>query len=142
MGQHVPPTVTYTGNAGTYTILDTVSITCGASDSLSGVASSTCKAIAGPAYTFNVGANSYAATATDKAGNVGSGSTTFTVTVDAASLAKLVNQFVANPGQANSLTTKIAKGNIQPFINEVNAQTGKALTSEQAAILIKLATGL
>ncbi len=137
-----PPTITYTGNAGTYTILDTVAISCKAADNLSGIATTTCKDIAAPAYTFNVGANSFSATATDKAGNVGSGSTSFAVTVDAASLSTLVNQFVANKGIANSLTKKIAKGNIQPFINEVNAQTGKAITADKAAILIKLANAL
>src|SRR3989304_5625351 len=44
-----PPTVTYSGNAGTYTVDQTVNITCSASDSLSGVASTTCANISGPA---------------------------------------------------------------------------------------------
>lgn len=136
------PTVTYSTHPASYTIDQTVSITCIPADGLSRIASSTCANISGPASTFDPGANTFSASATDNAGNVGSGSTSFTVTVDAASLAKMVNQFVANKGIAHSLATKIMKGNVAPFINEVNAQTGKALTSEQAAILIKWANAL
>lgn len=78
------PTVTYTGNAGTYTTSQTIAITCTASDALSGVASTTCANISGPASSFGVGVHNYSATATDKAGNTGSGSTSFTVTAPAA----------------------------------------------------------
>lgn len=74
------PTVTYTGNAGSYTADQTVSITCTAADNLSGVASSTCANISGPASSFAVGTNTYSAKATDTAGNVGNTtSTSFTV---------------------------------------------------------------
>ena len=37
-----PPVVTYTGNLGTYTVDQTVDITCTATDNLSGVESTTC----------------------------------------------------------------------------------------------------
>jgi CSLREA domain-containing protein len=73
------PTVTYTGNAGIYTVGQTVNITCSAADNLSGVDSSTCADISGPASSFGLGSHTISATATDLAGNVGSGSTTFTV---------------------------------------------------------------
>jgi hypothetical protein len=73
------PTVTYTGNLGTYNLDQTVSITCAAADTLSDIASTTCQNITGPAYNFPVGPNTFSASATDIAGNVGTGSTTFTV---------------------------------------------------------------
>ena len=148
------PMVTYTGNAGTYTADQTVSITCGASDNLSGVASSTCKNIAGPAYTFNVGANSFSATATDNAGNVSATATaTFTVTVNATSIDAVIARLVSDPtvaaslqDQANAIASapnaNAKDGKLNAFVNHVNAQTGKAITTENAAILIKLATGL
>jgi hypothetical protein len=149
------PTVIYSGNAGTYTVDQTVSISCTAADqpNLSGIASTTCRDINGPAYAFNVGINSFSATATDKAGNVGNGSTSFTVQVTAAGIDTLIRQFVTNPGQANSLIQKIdgiasapnahAKdGKLGAFKNEVAAQTGKALTADQAAILTRLAGAL
>jgi len=148
------PMVTYTGNAGTYTADQTVSITCGASDNLSGVASSTCKNIAGPAYTFNVGANSFSATATDNAGNVSATATaTFTVTVNATSIDAVIARLVSDPtvaaslqDQANAIASapnaNAKDGKLNAFVNHVNAQTGKAITTENAAILITLATGL
>jgi FecR protein len=79
-----PPAVTYTGNAGTYTTNQTIAITCTASDALSGIASTTCANIDGLASSFGVGTHTYSATATDKAGNTGSGSTMFTVTAPVA----------------------------------------------------------
>ena len=79
------PLVTYTGG-GTYTVDQTVKITCVATDALSGIASSTCGPnVTGPAYSFALGKTySYSATATDKAGNLGSGSTSFKVTAGTA----------------------------------------------------------
>jgi hypothetical protein len=143
------PTVTYSGNAGTYTIDQSVAITCAANDSLSGLASNTCANINGPAYTFTLGTNSFSASATDLAGNTGSGSTSFTVVVTYESLRSLTRQFVGQRGILNSLEAKLnaaeaaaARGNanakqgaITAYINEVQAQSGKALTADQAAIL-------
>jgi hypothetical protein len=150
------PTVTYTGNTGTYNILATVNIACSAADNLSGVASSTCQDISGAAYTFAVGANAFSATATDVAGNTGSGSTSFTLVVTFADLRTLTAQFSSNPGVANGLSAKLdaaeasaARGNrtaqdnqIAAYQNDVRAQTGKALTSTQAATLIRLSNAL
>jgi hypothetical protein len=73
------PTVTYAGNAGVYTPDQTVNITCSATDNRSGVGSTTCADISGLASSFGPGTHTFSATATDLAGNVGSGSTTFTV---------------------------------------------------------------
>jgi len=77
-----PPVVTYGGNLGTYTPDQTVNITCSATDDLSGVDSTTCADITGPAASFAPGLNTFSATATDKAGNTGTGSTSFTVEVN------------------------------------------------------------
>jgi hypothetical protein len=150
------PTVTYTGNAGTYTVADSVSIACTAADNLSGVASSTCANIMGPAWSFGLGAHPYTANAVDKAGNVGAGSASFTVTVDADSLCALVAQLSTKPGVAQSLCAKLSaasaagargqsktKSNVVgAFNNEVDAQTGKALTTANASLLKSLAGSL
>jgi hypothetical protein len=149
------PTVTYTHNAGTYTVDQQVNIACTAADDLSGVAASTCADVTGPAYAFSLGANSFSASATDNADNEGSGSTSFTVAVNAGSLCSLTRQFA--PGDlGNSLCAKLgvigktqAKGKdqtagnqIEAFVSEVEAQSGKALTPEQADILARLARSL
>jgi hypothetical protein len=150
------PAVTYQGNAGTYTVDQQVKITCSATDALSGVAASTCQTVAGPAYTYALGDNSFSASATDKAGNEGSGSTAFTVAVSYDSLCKLTRQFVKQDGLAKSFCAKLdaAKasaargddnskaGQIDAFVNQLQAQSGKVLTAEQAAILTQLAQAL
>jgi hypothetical protein len=119
-----PPTITYTGNAGTYTVDQTVSITCAAADPHnangtlgSGLASTTCTNVNAPAYTFSLGPHTLVATATDIAGNLGIGSTTFTVQVTSSSLC--------------SLTARFIKGS-------PNAQTSPALAQAQADRLCKL----
>jgi hypothetical protein len=149
------PTVTYTGG-GTYSVDQTVSIACSASDSLSGIASSTCADVSGGAWSFGLGTHSVSATATDVAGNSGSGSTTFTVTVDATSLCGLARQWAKNAGIANSLCvklqaaaaaaargqTKTKQNNIDAFDNEVSAQSGKGFTAAQAKLLVQFAATL
>jgi hypothetical protein len=150
------PTVTYSGNAGTYSIDQQVAISCTAEDSLSGVASSTCATVSGPAYGFALGVNTYSATATDNAGNATTNTVSFAVSVSNVSLCSLTQQFVGNKGIANSLCVKLenaakqaAAGETQPannmlkaFIDEVEAQTGKALTVDKAAVLTRLAEAL
>lgn len=149
VGDTIAPVVSYTGNLGTYGVTSSVSIHCAATDSGSGVASTTCADIVGPAWQFAVGVNTFSATATDAAGNVGSASTSFTVAVTFADLEALVSQFSNNAGVANGLNAKLdaaahaananaRAGQLGAFQNQVNAQTGKALTSEQAAILLRL----
>ena len=96
-----PPVITFTGNAGTYTVDQTVSITCSVSDALSGVRSDTCPGASGAAYTFPLGLNTLSATATDFAGNVSNLSTNFTVIVTFSSLANLTQQFVSQHGIAS-----------------------------------------
>lgn len=144
------PTVTYANNAGTYNLTDNVAITCSAADAMSGVASTACANVSGMAYTFGAGSHTYSATATDKAGNVASGSTSFTVVVTYDGLCPLVQHLVSHAGIANSLCAKLrnaeaaaargqlgAKTNIlNAFRNEVSAQSGKAIAAPHAAALV------
>ncbi len=150
------PTITYTGNAGTYTIDQTVTITCSAIDNLSGIASTDCQNINAPAYTFATGVNTISSSATDNAGNIGTGSVTFTVGTTPDSLIALTQQFETNRGILHQLRAslegvKLAEqlGNqhmktalINTYIMEVNLQRGRTLTDLQADTLIALANAL
>jgi hypothetical protein len=147
------PTVAFAGNAIAYTVDQTIAISCSTSDAMSGVATSNCATANGAAYTFDLGAHTLTASATDYAGNDASASTTFTVSVTYGSLCALTRQFVAQAGIANSMCVKLdnayrsefrgsagaAQNQVQAFINEVRAQSGKALTAAQAGILTTLA---
>jgi sugar lactone lactonase YvrE len=151
-----PPTVTFAGNAGTYTVDQTVNITCSAADSLSGIASTTCKDANGPAYSFSAGANTLTASATDKAGNTGTGSAVFTVQVTFDGLCALTKQFDTGENDGHSLCVKLLVASLLrefgfrsasnrvlgAYIHEVNAQSGKTLTDAQAATLVQLASAL
>lgn len=150
------PTVTYTGNAGAYTVDQQVHITCSTDDNLSGVASDTCADVTGHAYSFPLGPNTFSATAVDNAGNDGYGETTFTVSVDPDSLCSLTGQFIDQKGVVKALcaildAAKAAEergdqearaGQVQAYINAVAAQRDKLLTSEQTEVLIELAQAL
>ncbi|HWT45077.1 MAG TPA: hypothetical protein VN085_03885, partial [Vicinamibacterales bacterium] len=94
------PTITFTGNAGTYTVDQHISITCAASDATSGLANSTCEDVSADAYTLALGTNTISATASDVAGNVARATTSFDVQVTFASLAALTDQWVSNAGVA------------------------------------------
>jgi predicted extracellular nuclease len=149
------PTITFTG-AATYTVSQTVNITCAAADTLSGLSTAVCPGASGAAFTFGLGSHTLSASATDAAGNASTATFTFTVTDDTASVCTLVQQFVSNSGVATSLCAKLdaaaaarARGSvnghdnqIQAFINEVNAQRGKSISDANANTLISLAGGL
>jgi len=95
-------------------------------------------------------------TATDLSGNTAAATQTVTLTPTATSVCATVRSFVSNAGIANSLCVKLdaaaaarARGNVsahdnqlQAFINDVNAQRGKALTDANANTLIALTGGL
>ena len=114
-------------------------ITCTANDALSGVASSTCQNISGPAYSSGLGLHTYSATAK---GNTGSPvATSITVTLTPSSLQSLINRFCTDPSVAASLDQDVVNiahapnanamaGVLQGFTNLVQAQTGKSLTSD------------
>ena len=148
------PTVSFSGNQASYQVDQVVTIHCSASDNLSGVASSTCADISGPAYTFALGSNQFSATATDYAGNVGNNSVSFTVGVTPESLCALTKQFIGNSRTANPLcvmANNIQKAQsmhndqmkaslIHAYIVLVNAQPG--LTNQERATLVQLAQNL
>ena len=136
------PVVGYAGNAGAYTVDQSVGIGCHASDATSGLASTTCANITGDAYTFGLGASTFSASATDNAGNVGGASTTFTVSVTPASLCNLTRRWVDKSGVANSLCQQLQNGAYDAFRNRLQAQKGKLLPAGQAEILISLSTAL
>ena len=150
------PVITYTGNQGTYTVDETVNITCSATDALSGIDTTDCQDITGPAYTFNLGHNSFSSTATDLAGNVGTGSVEFDVGVTPDSLIALTNQFSSNQFAAYLMTSPLRSlktvqaihfGGLSHFFislyqTSVNLQRGRALTNEQADLLIQLSNQL
>lgn len=149
----VAPVVTYTGNAGSYTVDQTIAIACAATDEGSGVVATTCADIKGPAYTFGVGAHSFSATATDAAGNVGHGSVTFTVTVTPASLQGLVTRLVTNAGVASGLNAKLAAaarapnararaGQLGAFANQLRGQIDRTVSAADAAVLMTLTDAL
>jgi hypothetical protein len=100
---HTPPLVTYSGQQANYTVDETVDITCTPADDGSGVASSTCQNINGPANTFSLGEHSYSATSTDNVGNVGTGSVSFTIGVTPEGLCGLTEKEVSNSVLANVL---------------------------------------
>jgi uncharacterized protein YjiK len=77
-----PPTITFTGNAGTYTTTQAIAISCTAADGVrgSGIATTNCADVTGLAGALGVGEHTITASAIDKAGNAGTGSVTFTVT--------------------------------------------------------------
>lgn len=144
------PTIAFVG-ATEYTVDQLVSITCSSSDALSDVASSTCSAARGDAYSFVFGTKTVTAAATDRAGNTSTASTTFTVRVTTDSLCILTNRFAMKPlgsslcAQLNAAASAGARGNakakanaLDAYTREVNAQAGKAFTAEKAAILIRL----
>jgi len=136
------PLIGYTGNAGSYTIDQTVAITCAASDVMSLLATTTCANVTGAGYTFPLGTTSFSASAVDNAGNTSSASGLFTMSVTQGSLCALVERWTSNAGVANSLCVKLTHGDYEPFRNEVNAQSGKKIDADKAAILLRLVSAL
>lgn len=136
------PVVAYTGNAGAYTVDQTISLTCAASDATSGLSSSVCAGVTGDAYTFGLGAKSFEASATDNAGNFANATASFTVSVTPPSLCNLVKRWVSQKGVASSLCQRLSNGQYDAFRSTVRAQSGKQIPADKAAILIDLSNGL
>lgn len=136
------PVIAYAGNSGTYSVDQSIAITCSASDNLSGLVADSCASISGAGYTFALGNNAFSASAEDAAGNTSSAATSFTVTVSSANLCTLVERWVSNRGIANSMCVKLSKGNYEPFKHELSAQSGKSISDANAAILLRLVSTL
>lgn len=88
-----PPRVSYLNDQSSYTVDLDVNIACAASDTLSGLASNGCSDIQGAAWSFGAGHHTFSASATDRAGNEGTGTASFDVLVSFDSLCHLTHQF-------------------------------------------------
>lgn len=152
-----PPSLSLDGG-GAYTVDQVVTITCTASDELSGLADDPCEVplVSAPAFTFALGVHRVAATASDRAGNARTAEATFTVAVTYDALCSLSRQWVRQHGVAIALCQKLeaardaeARGNTRArdgalgaYRNQVKALAGHWLTREQATILDALADAL
>ncbi len=158
-----PPTIIFSG-ATSYAVNGTVSITCAATDALSGIASSTCTPVSGPAYLFNIGTNVITATATDNAGNVTSATFTFTVTATIGDLEGFVCSLLTpgprKPKQLADLCRKLSddledaqtaatRGDtkkrdeyIRKFLQDAANNVPKMITANQMIVLARIAASI
>lgn len=136
------PLITFSGNENSYTVDQTVDISCSASDEMSGIANSDCPGASGDAYTFGLGTTTLNASATDNAGNGSTALTEFNVSVTSGSLCSLVREWVSQRGVANALCQQLNNGAIRGFQNTVRAQSGRHIPAEYASILLTLSDGL
>ncbi|MDQ0060495.1 hypothetical protein J2T14_002667 [Paenibacillus harenae] len=147
-----------------YTIDQTVNITCSAVDIVSGVTYSPCDAtlVDVKAYTLEPGLHKVTAEADDAAGHRGSAEHSYSVVATFDSLSALTGTFAAETGAAGaqqvvaSLQQKLAAAEakaaekkgaearklLQAYITEVNKQSAKVFTAEQAAVLVRWAQWL
>ncbi|WP_098748369.1 hypothetical protein [Paenibacillus sp. EZ-K15] len=100
-----------------------------------------------PLFGLPLGEHTLTIRAADLAGNESVQEVNFKIVTSFNSLEELVYRFaeqgwIDNHGIANSLATKAVKGNITAFINQVRAQTGKHISTEAAAYLIRDASAL
>lgn len=152
------PALSISGS-GAYTIDQTVTIRCAASDTVSGLASDPCAAplLDRPAYALQSGINTVTVEAADKAGNTAQQTFVFDIAVTYDSLCQLVKRFAkADPGWANSLCSILTRAKdaddrndeqarqyaLSAFRQEVSAQSGKKITVEQSEILLAWVKGL
>jgi hypothetical protein len=134
-----------------------VNITCTATDVVSGVNGTPCAEplVDVQAYTLEPGLHMVTAEAEDAAGNRGSVEHSYSVVATFDSLSALAGTFAAETGAPGwegivaSLQEKLAEAKaladegkgqeainlLKAFMNEVNAQSGKKLSSEQASVL-------
>lgn len=142
-----------------YTIDQTVYVTCGAADTVSGITYSPCgEPLADiKAYTLEPGIHTVTAEAEDAAGHRGLAEHSYSVYATFESLSSLTGKFAAETGAsdseniANSLKQQLANAKakaeqrkgaearilLQAYSEEVNGQSGNAFTPEQAAALVR-----
>ncbi len=91
-----------------------------------------------PAYTFGVGSHTLTATATDKAGNTATATTTFTVALTPADLSTLTTQLVQGSAKYKSanILTKLVVTVLVKAVTSIELQlTPKATPAAKAALL-------
>lgn len=148
------PVVTFTG-ARAYRIDETVAVRCSAADPApgSGLASDTCEDVTGPAWSFTLGGHTVSAGASDVAGNESTATAHFSIGVTFASLESVVEAFSSSDDVTDGLNDKLAAAakaktaatrdnQLKAFENQVRAQRGKALTADEAALLLSFADAL
>jgi hypothetical protein len=140
-----PPTITFSGNAGTYGVLSTVAIRATATDGGSGVASFVWTNVNAPAYSFGPGSHTLTATASDKAGNTTTVTTTFTVTVTPADLSKLTTQLVQSSAKyaSSNALTKLVLSVLVSAVTSIELQlTPRTSPAAKTALLKAYATSM
>lgn len=98
--------------------------------------------VAIPLYTLKLDTHTLTITASDVAGNVQNQTVTFRTTANMESLKDLVERFaqnkgIDNAGIAKSLQAKLASGDLSSFINELQAQSGKHISSDASNFLLR-----
>jgi hypothetical protein len=151
------PTVQFMNNQSPYTMEQWVDIQCVAQDnSAIDWDRSTCPWISGPAYAFNPGLQTYAATVFDLAGHRADASTTLEVIADYRSMRNLTSAWISKAGVLKSALSlldsaaaadargnaKAEAGKLAEYRGLLSAQSGKAITFENAQILIRFSYGL
>jgi hypothetical protein len=148
-----PPTISFAGNAGTYTVDQTVSITCSADGGPSGISALACPAPNGvTAGSLGVGTHTYTASATDGAGNTSSATVTFTVSPPTpAALGNLTVEYVQgsanyaalNPRQQAVVTalTNAATQAVARIVPRLNTRQKAAFEQIYAAALGAIVQG-
>lgn len=140
-----PPTVAFVGLQPAYRVTDVVDVSCTASDAGSGVATVDCPGARGPAYEF-APSRTLSASATDRAGNVGRATATVRVVVTHDDVCALGRSFSDKDGVTRALCAKLASArqrdrgddDLRSYRNQVAAQSGKALTPQEAEVLTRL----
>ncbi|QYR22775.1 cadherin-like beta sandwich domain-containing protein [Paenibacillus sp. sptzw28] len=157
------PQITIAGEAS-YTIDQTVGITCSAVDTVSGVTYSRCDEplVNVKAYTLEPGVHKVTAEAEDAAGHRGSAEYSYSIVATFDSLSALTGTFAAETGAegANQVAASLqqqletaearaaerkgaeARKLLQAYITEVNKQSGNVFTAGQAAVLVRWAQWL
>jgi mannan endo-1,4-beta-mannosidase len=134
------PRAAYGTHPASYTVDQSIAITCTTTDPApsSGIASSTCSNIAGAAYSFGLGNHTYTANVTDNAGNTGSATTSFAVTVTPTSLCTLTQHLVQSSAKYQALSAKL-KSAIDALVTaacgQLNQITAKLSAKQKAALI-------
>jgi hypothetical protein len=95
-----------------------------------------------PLYTLPLGTHAFIVAASDMAGNTGNETIAFTTTTSIPSMQTLVARFtnmgwIDNSGIATSLQSKLAANALADFVSEVQAQSGKHISSQAAGYLLR-----
>lgn len=150
------PVITFSDDASTWDVDQTVSFRCAATDALSGLATNGCRSLSTPAYRLPLGTSTLTASATDVAGNAASATGHYTVTPSFDGTCRLVKALSTNTSVASGLCDKLnaardarsrgdragGKNQLEAFRNQLRAQSGKALTADQVGVLDRVAVYL